>query len=62
MLTFCLKGNFLSFFCFLLIFFKVSNSWDPDQARSFVGPDHAPNCLQKLLADPREQRVNLSIY
>ena len=24
---------------------------DPDQARHFVGPDLAPNCLQKLSVD-----------
>ena len=29
----------------------MSNSLDPDQARQFVGPDHGPNCLQKLTAD-----------
>ena len=30
---------------------RASNSLDPDQARSFIGPDLAPNCLQKLSAD-----------
>ena len=48
-------------FCGLLLYFKinffrkilsgiptirVSKSWDPDQARHFVGPDLDPNCLQ----------------
>ena len=27
---------------------RVSNSLDPDQARTFVGPDLDPNCFQKL--------------
>ena len=30
---------------------SVSNSLDLDQARHFVGPDLAPNCLQRLSAD-----------
>ena len=30
---------------------RVSNSLDPDQARHFVRPDLATNCLQKLSAD-----------
>ena len=54
-------------FCRLLIIFKinfftkkifqkhytirVSNSLGPDQDRRFVGPDLAPNCLQRLSAD-----------
>ena len=25
----------------------MSNSYDPDQARHFVKPDHGPNCLQR---------------
>ena len=29
----------------------MSNSFDPDQARHYVGPDLGPNCLQKLSAD-----------
>ena len=29
----------------------VANSFDPDQARHFVGPDLDPNCLQRLSAD-----------
>ena len=29
----------------------MSNSLDPDQAQNFVGPDLAPNCLQRLSAD-----------
>ena len=37
---------------------RVSNSWDADQARHFVGPDLGPNCLQRLSADNiRRQRV-----
>ena len=30
---------------------SVTNSFDPDQARRFVGPDLGPNCLQRLSAD-----------
>ena len=26
---------------------KVTNNFDPDQARHFVGPDQDPNCLQR---------------
>ena len=29
----------------------MSNSLDPAEARSFVGPDLGPNCLQRLSAD-----------
>ena len=52
-----MMGNlhaFLSFLC--VVFFKTnfskiisgipaSNSFDPDQARHFVGPDLGPKCL-----------------
>ena len=56
----------LHFFCRLLIFFlkkstlskksfnnaiRISNSFDPDKARHFVGPDLDQNCLQRLSAD-----------
>ena len=56
-------GKFFPLFCCLLIFFqkqpflknsfriRVSNSLDPDQAQCFVGPDLAPNGLQRLSAD-----------
>ena len=30
---------------------RVSNSWDPDQARHFVGPRLGQDCLQRLSAD-----------
>ena len=30
---------------------RMSNSFDPDQARRFVGPDLGPNCLPRLLGD-----------
>ena len=51
--------KFFMLFYRLLIFFQnsfrntisVSNRLDPDQARSFVGPDLGPNCLQRLSAD-----------
>ena len=29
----------------------MSNSFDPDKARHFVGLDLGPNCLQKISAD-----------
>ena len=29
----------------------MSNCFDPDQARRFVGPDLGPNCLKRLSAD-----------
>ena len=39
----------------------MSNSFDPDQAQHFVGPDLVPKCLQKLSADDTSsQRVKLS--
>ena len=31
--------------------FRVSNSFDPDQAQHFVGPNLGPNCLRRLSAD-----------
>ena len=38
----------------------MSNSFHPDQARCFVGPDLDPNCLQRLSADYiSRQRVQL---
>ena len=42
---------------------SVSNSFDPDQARHYVGPDLGPNCLQRLSADhaaddTSRQRIN----
>ena len=71
-LTHRLLGNFLGFFCGLLIFLKinflknsfrntirVSKSSDPDQAQHFVGPDLGSNCLQKFSADDtNRQRVH----
>ena len=30
---------------------RVSNSFDPDQARHSVGPDLGPNCLQRSSTD-----------
>ena len=39
----------------------MSNSFDPDQVRHFVGPGLGPNCLQRLSADhTSRQRVNLN--
>ena len=36
--------------------YKMSNSFDPDQARLFVGPDLGPNCLQRLSADKTDTK------
>ena len=39
----------------------MSNSFDPDQAQHFVGPDLGPNCLLRLLADDtssKELKIN----
>ena len=42
---------------------SVSNSFDPDQVRRFVGPDLDPNFLKRLLADAtRRQRVNFVLF
>ena len=40
--------------------FRVSNSFDPDQARQYVGPDLGSNCLQRLLSadDTDKSREN----
>ena len=38
---------FLSSAYFLQSTIKVSNSFDPDQARQKVGPDLGPNCFQR---------------
>ena len=49
---------FSSQFTFLKINFRstirLSNSLDPDQARRVVGPDLAPNCLQRLSVESEE--------
>ena len=42
--------------CFNTIW--VSKSFDPDQARHFVGPDLSPNCLQRLSADKAGKGLN----
>ena len=36
----------------------MSNGLDPDQDRHFVDPDLDPNCLQRLSADHKKQKVN----
>ena len=41
----------------LKITIRMSNSWDPDQARHFVGPDLGPNCLQQLSADDTSRQI-----
>ena len=51
--TITLLGSFL---CVLSFFpnnsfrntFRMSNSFDSDQSRRFVGPDLVPNCLLRL--------------
>ena len=41
---------------------SVLNSLIPDEAKSFVGPDLGPNCLQRLSADnTSRQRVNRTV-
>ena len=43
-------------------YLRVSNILDQDQARSFVGPDLVPTCLQRLSADDiSRQRVNIDV-
>ena len=37
---------------------RVSNSLDPDQDRHSVGPDHGPNCLQRLQADDEKSSLH----
>ena len=36
---------------------RLSNGFDPDQDRHFVGTDLSPNCLQRLSADDQSRRV-----
>ena len=51
----CSKSAFLNSFRNTI---RVSNSFDPDQARCSVGPDLGPDCLQRLSADgTSRQRV-----
>ena len=40
---------------FLKNFFQCQTVVDPDQDRSFVGPDLGPNCLQRLSADDKSR-------
>ena len=67
-LNLCMLGNFACFFVVCRFFFtltiskksfrntiRVSKRLDPDQARSFVGPDLGPNCLQRLSADDKSR-------
>ena len=42
---------------------RMSSSYDPDQARQFVGSDLGPNCLPRLSADDTgRQRVDDNCY
>ena len=34
----------------------MSNKWDPDQDRHFVGPDLGPICLQRLSLYDKSRR------
>ena len=56
----------LSFYFSLKSSFRnpsVTNSWDPDQGKSFVGPYLDPNCLQRLSADDMSrQRVKKDTF
>ena len=69
LITLCMLGNCLRFYCRLTNFYKinfckisfrntirVSNGLDPDQDRRSVGPDLGPNCLQNLSADDKNRR------
>ena len=74
-LTRCMLGNVA---CFIVCWFfskltfsknsfrntiRVSNSLDPNQARSWnVGPDTGPNCLQRLSADDAIQKILEMFY
>ena len=40
--------------------YQQSNSFDPDQARHFVGPDLVPNCLQRLSTDDTSSEDHVS--
>ena len=66
----CMLGNFSSFCCRLLTFFKitfsknsfkntisVSNALESDQDPHSVSSDLGPNCSQRLLAD--DQKLSL---
>ena len=70
-LTLCMLGDFSCSCCRLLTFFKInffknpikntirlSNSLDPDQGQHSVGPDLGPDCLQRLSAGGKEERVD----
>ena len=65
-LTLCMLGNCVCFFCRLVFFSSqkltfsiksfrssigVPKNLDPDRARHFVGPDLVPNCLQRLTTE-----------
>ena len=56
------KTHFIFYYCakfnsldagFFFNNISVSNSLDTDQARHFVRPDLAPNCLQRLSEDDK---------
>ena len=49
-LTFSIKLFFKEFFSSINHSIKMSSSFDPDQAESFVRPGLDPNCLQRLTA------------
>ena len=56
-----LSADFLQINFFLKNYFRntirvsLTNGFDPDQDRHFVGPDLGPNCLQRLLADNKSR-------
>ena len=41
---------------------KVSNGFNPDQARFFVGPDLGPDCLQRISADDTSRERVKTLY
>ena len=54
-------GNFFKIFSRLQNNIRVSNSFNPDQARHSVGPDLDPNSLQRLPADDKILEVCLFV-
>ena len=62
-------GNF-SLFCHSKLAFskisfmntiRVSNNWDPDQDRHFVGPDLDPNWLQRLSTKDKKSPLAMKV-
>ena len=59
----CLPGNLRAFLkSSFRNTIRVSNSFDPDGACHFVGPDLGPNCLQRFSADSDTSRQRVISY